>query len=125
MPLVRAFIAIKLSSEVLDQVGRLQDRVRQDLPPGLVRWVRPEGIHLTLKFLGDVEQSRLSDIERALCGACTLHVPFGLRFGDLGCFPNSRRPRVVWVGIGPDAFMEASLPALPFLRCLLWIPERP
>lgn len=99
MSLVRAFIAIELPPDVLDQIGRLQARVRQELPPGLVRWTQPEGMHLTLKFLGDVEQSRQPEIERALCAACAPHAPFALRVGDMGCFPDPRRPRVVWVGV--------------------------
>lgn len=109
MPTVRAFIAIELPAEILDQVGRLQNRVRQDVPPGLVRWVRPEGIHLTLKFLGDVEQSRLPEIERALCDACAPTAPFTLQIGELGCFPNPRRPRVVWVGVQDEGETLARL----------------
>ena len=99
MPLVRAFIAIELPSEILEPIARLQTRVQQAVPPGLVRWVHPEGIHLTLKFLGDVEQSRLPEIETGLCDACAPYAPFSLRFGDLGCFSNPQRPRVVWVGV--------------------------
>ena len=99
MSLVRAFIAIELPPEILDPLARLQARVRRDVPPGLVRWARPEGIHLTLKFLGDVEQSRLPEIEAALREACAPHAPFALRIGDLGCFPHPKRPRVVWVGV--------------------------
>jgi 2'-5' RNA ligase len=102
MSLVRAFIAIELPADILDRVGRLQTRVRQDVPPGLVRWVRPEGIHLTLKFLGDVEQSRLPEIEHALGESCGLHAPFELQIGGMGCFPNPRRPRVVWLGVQDD-----------------------
>lgn len=100
MSLVRAFIAIKLPPNVLDQVERLQTRVRQDLPPGLVRWVRTEGIHLTLKFLGDVEPDDLPILEEALREACAPHAPFTLDVGGMGCFPNPKRPRVVWVGLG-------------------------
>jgi 2'-5' RNA ligase len=102
MPSVRAFIAIELSEDVLSQVARLQARVRQDLPPGLVRWVRPGGIHLTLKFLGDVERAYLPEIEHALREACASHAPFILRVDGLGCFPNPRRPRVVWIGVQDD-----------------------
>ena len=99
MPTVRAFIAIELPDHVLEQIGRLLTRVRQDVPAGLVRWVRPEGIHLTLHFLGDVNQGQLPEIEAALCSACAPHAPFELQIGELGCFPNPRRPRVVWVGV--------------------------
>ena len=69
------------------------------MPPRSVRWVRGEGIHLTLKFLGDTPTEKLPDIKQALAAvarhapACTFTV------GELGCFPNTRRPRVVWVGV--------------------------
>jgi 2'-5' RNA ligase len=109
MSTVRAFIAIELSTDVLAQIGRLQARVRQDLPPGLVRWTRPEGIHLTLKVLGDVETEHLPEIKRALCGACASHTPFALRVGALGCFPNPRRPRVLWVGVEESGERLAQL----------------
>jgi 2'-5' RNA ligase len=109
MPTVRAFIAIELSSDILAQVERLQGRVRQDLPPGLVRWVRPEGIHLTLKFLGDVDRAALPEIEQALRAACSPHPPFVLHIADLGCFPNPRRPRVIWIGIEDTSNTLAAL----------------
>jgi 2'-5' RNA ligase len=106
---VRAFIAIELPPHVLTQVGRLQTRVQQDVPPGLIRWVRPEGIHLTLKFLGDVERERLPEIEGALRHACSPHLPFALDIAGLGCFPNPRRPRVVWVGVQDEGHTLAAM----------------
>lgn len=109
MPSVRAFIAIELPPAVLDQVGRLQTRVRQDLPSGLIRWTRPEGIHLTLKFLGDVEQDHLPEIEAALRGACAPHAPFPLQVSGLGCFPTPQRPRVLWVGVQDSSGKLAAL----------------
>jgi 2'-5' RNA ligase len=107
MPLVRAFIAIELPPEIQDPIARLQARVRQDLPPGLVRWVRPEGIHLTLKFLGDVDQDDLPLVKERMREACVPHAPFTLTVGGLGCFPNLRRPRVVWVGLD-DSYAALS-----------------
>jgi 2'-5' RNA ligase len=64
-----------------------------------VRWVRPEGIHLTLKFLGDVPADRLDAIAEAMRAACTPHPPFSLSIGGMGVFPDPRRPRVVWLGV--------------------------
>ena len=109
MPTVRAFIAIELPPDLLAQIGRLQARVRQELPPGLVRWVQPEGIHLTLKFLGDVDRERLPEIERALGSACAPHAPFDLQISEMGCFPNPQRPRVVWVGVQETGETLAAL----------------
>jgi 2'-5' RNA ligase len=65
----------------------------------MVRWVRPAGIHLTLKFLGEVPASQIAAIAEAMRSACAPHPPFSFAIGGLGCFPDARRPRVVWVGL--------------------------
>lgn len=99
METVRAFIAIELDPDVLAQVTKLQSRLQDDVPPGFVRWVRPEGIHLTLKFLGDVPLDALEDIAQALRTARAGCAPFALHIAGMGCFPNPRRPRVIWIGV--------------------------
>ena len=99
MDTVRAFIAIELDPAILETLGSLQARVRQDVPPKLVRWTRPAGMHLTLKFLDEVPASQIGAIAEAMQGACAPHAPFSFALGGMGCFPNVRRPRVVWVGI--------------------------
>jgi 2'-5' RNA ligase len=99
MATVRTFIAIELDEELRANLRDLQDRLRGQLAPRSVRWVRPQGIHLTLKFLGDTPVSRLDDIKAALAQAATEVGPFTFTVGGLGCFPNTRRPRVVWVGL--------------------------
>lgn len=95
----RLFIAIELPPAVLSQLVQMQETLKKRTPPETVRWVNPGGIHLTLKFLGDVSVTRRSSLEKALASAVEGHTPFGLATGSLGCFPNTRRPRVVWVGI--------------------------
>jgi RNA 2',3'-cyclic 3'-phosphodiesterase len=72
-----------------------QDR----LPDGL-RWARPEQLHLTLQFLGDIDPDVLPEAGAWLAQACRLHQPFTLSLAGLGFFPNPRRPRVLWVGLG-------------------------
>lgn len=99
MATVRAFIAVPLNDELLATLGRIAARLRQGPGGSAGRWVRPEGIHLTLKFLGDVPQERLPVIGATLDRVCRAHAPFVLRLAALGCFPNTRRPRVVWVGV--------------------------
>jgi 2'-5' RNA ligase len=96
---VRTFIAIELDDELRDNLGRLQAGLRDRLSPRSVRWVRPEGIHLTLKFLGDTPVDKLEEIQAALARAASEAGPFTVTVGGLGCFPNPRRPRVVWVGL--------------------------
>ncbi len=109
MNAVRTFVAIELSPQLLRRLRALQDRLRQDVPAGVVRWVRPEGIHLTLKFLGDVPTARVEEIATAMCDACVGHVPFTFAVAGLGCFPNLRRPRVIWVGVDEPTGTLAAL----------------
>jgi len=99
MDTVRAFIAIELDKRLCNKLDDLQDRLRADVPPGLVRWVHPEGMHLTLKFLGDIPAAQVPKIAQAVQQASQEHPPFECEVSGLGCFPDTTRPRVVWVGI--------------------------
>lgn len=109
METIRAFIAIPLPPPLLEKMAALQRQLEKQIAPRSVRWVHTEGIHLTLKFLGDTPTEKLPDIKRALTAvarhapACTFTV------GELGCFPNPRRPRVVWVGVQEPAGRLAAL----------------
>ena len=109
MDTVRAFIAIELTPPTLDRLGDLQARLRQDLPPRLVRWVRPQGIHLTLKFLGEITASGVDAVSEAMADACVAHASFSLSVHGLGCFPSLRRPRVLWVGVEEPTGVLAAL----------------
>ena len=99
MTTLRTFIAIELDEGLKDNLGRLQDRLREQMSPGSVRWVRPGSIHLTLKFLGDTPLDKVEEVKGALVEAAADASPFSFTVAGLGCFPNSRRPRVVWVGL--------------------------
>lgn len=99
MATLRTFIAIELDEELKANLGHLQDRLRDQVAPRSVRWVRPEGIHLTLKFLGDTPVDKLDGVKAALAQAAAEAEPFTFRVGGLGCFPNTSRPRVIWVGL--------------------------
>jgi 2'-5' RNA ligase len=96
---IRTFVAIELSQELKDSLGHLQDQLECQIPERAVRWVRPEGIHLTLRFLGDVPATRIDSIARAVEIACRGSDRFTVELIGVGCFPNLRRPRVVWVGV--------------------------
>ena len=98
----RLFVAIDLSDEARDALATAQ-RVCRRHGPGLpVRWVDPQGAHLTVKFLGEVARERVAAIEGALRRIASMHQPFHLRTGPPGAFPNERRPRVLWLGLtGP------------------------
>ena len=126
MDTIRTFIAIELTREILKRLGELRARLQDDVPPGLVRWVKPDGIHLTLKFLGEVPASQVDAISEAMRAACAPHAPFSFAIGGLGCFPNPRRPRVVWVGVDEPSGALASLQGdvVRAMKRLDFAPER-
>ncbi len=96
--ILRTFIAIELDESLRLALGRIQGKFRREIA-GSVKWTAPEGIHLTLKFLGDTASSRIPDIETALRTACAGFAPFEFSVEGRGCFPNFRRPRVIWVAV--------------------------
>lgn len=107
MEQIRTFIAIELSEEVKAGLVKLQGELKRKGEG--VRWVRPGGIHLTLKFLGDIPADRIKGIAQAVRQACVGLSPFQLIFAGLGCFPNLRRPRVIWVGVEGETETLARL----------------
>jgi RNA 2',3'-cyclic 3'-phosphodiesterase len=95
---IRTFIAIDLPPAVISLLGKVQEELKAT---GLrVKWVRPKNIHLTLKFIGNINPS---DIDK-ICGAMTDAVDdidgINLVARGVGVFPGIKRPRVVWIGLG-------------------------
>jgi 2'-5' RNA ligase len=101
MEQVRCFIAIELPQEVRAGLSRLQAGLKSaSLPP--LKWVDPYGIHLTLKFLGNVNVELTTPITEAIANAAEGVSPFPLEIKELGVFPNLRRVQVAWVGVSGD-----------------------
>jgi len=71
-----------------------------------VKWVEPENLHLTLKFLGDTPEELLPKIEEDLSDACAVSQPFNLSIQGVGCFPNKTRPRAYWAGLTPSKSLK-------------------
>jgi len=94
---MRTFIAVPLNDEIHNELARLQNRLRSCGCD--VKWVEPSNIHLTLKFLGEIDNERLGKIKTSLSQAAGLHHPFGMRLATLGAFPKISFPQVIWVGI--------------------------
>jgi 2'-5' RNA ligase len=93
---VRSFIAIELPESVRSALSGIQRELKKSGAD--VRWVRPENIHLTLKFLGTIEESMVRNITDILQKACGKYSAFTLTLSGAGAFPHARAPRVVWVG---------------------------
>ncbi len=96
--LVRAFIALETSPDAKQEILSLQEKLRT-FHGARVSWVRSEGVHLTLKFLGDVKTELLLDIEKLIEDCASRISPFEVTTTVTGGFPNLSKPRVLWVGL--------------------------
>jgi 2'-5' RNA ligase len=103
---IRTFLAIHPSTEVLDRIGELQTDL-SDLA-GAVRWIAPSSMHLTIHFLGDVRETEMNGIERALAESLLAQEPIDVECRGLGVFPNLRKPRILWVGLHGDGLADLA-----------------
>ena len=95
--MLRVFVGVELSPEVRENLAVLQQQLKKILPS--MHWVRPESIHLTLKFLGYVEPVRISDLRSALESIGKTQQAFSIDIQGMGVFPHLRHPRILWVGV--------------------------
>jgi 2'-5' RNA ligase len=97
----RLFVAVELPGVALEALNRLQHELQRHVSSGL-RWVRPEGIHLTLKFLGETPQAKLPAIEGALAEVVEGIGGHELSLGEMGTFGSRNSPRVLWVDLAGE-----------------------
>ncbi|HZC67417.1 MAG TPA: RNA 2',3'-cyclic phosphodiesterase, partial [Nitrospirales bacterium] len=104
--MLRTFIAIQLSDELKRQIGSVQAELKREVSGWgrgskavKIGWTQLEGIHLTLKFLGDIEEAQVDALREVLSKAAASARPFTLEARGLGAFPNPRAPRVIWLGL--------------------------
>jgi len=95
---MRAFIAIDLPGWIRDRLREVQDKLKGN-QGGNISWSRPDGIHLTIKFLGDVEEGKIKEIGKVLERIAEGITPFRLLVEGVGAFPTISSPRVIWVGV--------------------------
>jgi len=120
---IRSFIAIELSEEAKEGLARLRKELERD-EHKFVKWVDLGGIHLTLKFLGNISSKRVAEITEAIEEAAQGISPFHLEISGLGAFPSLRQARVFWVGIGGEVDrlsrlqqnIDSALAALGFAK---------
>ena len=98
--MIRTFIAIELPVEVKQVARRIQNQLEESIEG--IRWVKHENIHLSVKFLGNVEENRINNIAAAVKNAVEDISVMNLKTGHLGIFPNEKRPRILWLGIEGD-----------------------
>ena len=107
-PAIGVFIALHLSEQARQQLVETIRNLVTAMPTG-IRWVDPAGVHLTLKFLGDIDPGRVDNVLEAMGRAARGSSPFRVHLAGLGMFPNQREPRVLWAGIGGDLDALAAL----------------
>ena len=105
----RTFVALTLPSDITARLADLESSLARDVPGA--KWVERENMHITLAFLGDVANADLDRVGRAVAEVGAGYPPFSIRVEGMGAFPDARRPRTVWAGVGGE-----GLPILLDLR---------
>jgi 2'-5' RNA ligase len=103
MSRLRTFIAVDPGKPIRDRLVALQDNLAR--AGSQMKWVEPDNLHVTLLFLGEVDDREVPDVCRAVTGCCAVMDAVVMTVGSVGCFGNPRRPRTVWAGLtegGPE-----------------------
>mgnify|MGYP003565590313 CR=1 FL=1 len=96
---VRAFIAIKLPEAIIQRLADQIQNIKDLVPHGVVRWVRKENLHLTLKFLGNATPTDIGNISASMQFLAEEYTAFDLEITSFGCFPKIKYPRTLWIDI--------------------------
>lgn len=95
---MRLFIAVPLSKDTRENISRLQDELKKNMTGEKIRWVVPENIHLTLKFLGETDPGKVEKISKVMAESIKGLSSSSININSGGVFPSRRRPRILWVG---------------------------
>lgn len=95
--MIRSFLAIEIPRTILKKIEEVQDDLKSSRAD--VRWVNPEKIHLTLKFFGNIDESRIDPIVKSIERPTQTISPFSLKVRGVGAFPHLKNPRVIWMGL--------------------------
>ena len=106
---IRVFYAVELPREVRDAAAAHAARLRRDFPDARAGWARPEGLHITLKFIGEVDAPRVEALSRAAGAAVEGFRPFPLTVEESGTFPPRGAARVLWLGVKDTSGQLARL----------------
>lgn len=120
--MIRAFIAFDLDHHVIDNVCNVIEILKSRLPA--VRWLPKDNLHLTLKFLGNIEESQVKPIGATLGDELKLFSPCTVNAKGLGIFPDFRRPKILWVGLAGDQLAQIAARIESALMPLGFVPEK-
>ncbi|MEA3279645.1 MAG: RNA 2',3'-cyclic phosphodiesterase [Thermodesulfobacteriota bacterium] len=104
---IRTFIAFELPEKIITFISKVQKELRSRKLK--VKWVRPQNIHLTLKFLGNINETYTEIVGKAMQESANGYSPISLTTKGIGVFPNIKRPRVIWIGITGQTKQLVSL----------------
>ena len=121
MSVIRAFIAIALPGPVQQKLDEVAHSLKNERTQA-VRWVTGKNIHLTLKFLGEVENKKIEAISQVIQVETLRFNSFEISAGGIGTFPNLRRPRVIWVGVQAPPVLSELAHAIDLGTQLLGFP---
>jgi 2'-5' RNA ligase len=105
--MLRTFIAVEIPPDIQGLIAEQSAALKNRLPKAVIRWVTPNNVHLTIKFLGDLTPTALEQVAESLKEEAASHEPFSMSVRGLGAFPSPRRPRVIWIGLEAPAALEA------------------
>src|SRR3972149_847727 len=112
---IRTFIAVDIPKEIKMELDKLISELRPLAPD--IRWVKAANLHLTLRFLGDIPRDSVDGLAEKLRGKLREFEEFEASLSGLGGFPNLRKPRVIWIGVGKGAERFAKLAPLVESAC--------
>ncbi len=119
--MIRAFIAVTLEPQVIAKIAAAIDQLKRQIPN--VRWVQPRNLHVTLKFLGDIDETLVEPIGAALNRQLCLFPRCTINAKGLGVFPGLKRPRVLWVDLAGSRLVSLALKIESALQPLGFAPE--
>jgi RNA 2',3'-cyclic 3'-phosphodiesterase len=119
---IRSFIAVEIAPQTVRQISAVVADLKPSIPG--IRWVSPTNFHFTLKFLGNIEESKIAPIAQALELALHPFPRFTINAKDLGVFPDLKRPRVLWIGLEGKELLELASKVEKALEPLGFVPEK-
>jgi 2'-5' RNA ligase len=119
---MRSFLAIEIPGQIRKKVNQLITQEKKNRLP--IKWIRFENLHITMKFLGEIDESKQREIIPVLERICKTFIPFNINLEGIGCFPHVRNPRVLWIGVKYGVTVltdiaceiEKNLGAIGFIR---------
>lgn len=101
---MRSFIAVDVSKELLPKIVEVQTQITE----GKIKFVEPENLHFTLKFLGEITDEKAHDVIKKLKEICAAFSPFPIHIKDIGAFPSFNYMKVIWIGVESEEFFTLS-----------------